>query len=330
LAVVFAFSIGNNAAMADSSIQAVVLDTSKPDRFVIRDVPSPLALANQAVVRVKAISLNRGEVRRSMTAPDGHRPGWDFAGIVEQPAADGSGPKAGSCVVGLLNTGSWSQLVAAPTQAIAPIADNVKFSQAATLPVAGLTALHSLYKGGLMLGKSVLITGATGGTGDFACQLAKLAGAKVVATIRSPDREAFVKSLGVDHVVIGDDPSPAANFGPYQLIIDSVGGPHFGKVLAMLGVGGTHVIFGTTGGAEPTINASKFYSTGGVTLYGLIIFHELQHESPSIGLKKLADLVSAGKLVPHIELETSWRNVAEVAKNLMDRKFAGKAVLTLD
>jgi NADPH2:quinone reductase len=316
--------------MPNSIIQAVVVDTSKPDRFVIRDVPAPQATPNQALVRVKAISLNRGEVRRSMSAPDGHRPGWDFAGIVESPAADGSGPKAGARVVGLLNSGSWAQLVATPTHSIASISDNVKFSQAATIPVAGLTALHSLYKGGLILGKSVLITGATGGTGDFACQLAKLAGANVVATVRSPDREAFVKSLGVDHIVVGDDPSAAANFGPYQLIIDSVGGPQFGKILAMLGPGGTCVVFGTTAGGEPNINLSKFYGTGGVTLYGFIIFHELQFEPPSIGLKKLADLVASGKLVPHIELEISWRGVAEVARNLMDRKFTGKAVLAVD
>jgi NADPH:quinone reductase-like Zn-dependent oxidoreductase len=175
-----------------------------------------------------------------------------------------------------------------------------------------------------------LITGATGGTGDYACQLARLSGAKVVATVRSPQREVFARQSGASEVVVGDDPSDAAKFGPYPLIVDSVGGPNFGKILAMLARGGTCVIFGATAGAEPVINASKFYSTGMTTLYGMLIFLELQREPASIGLKILTDLASAGKLRPHIALEDSWRNIARVAKKLTEREFVGKAVLSVD
>jgi NADPH:quinone reductase-like Zn-dependent oxidoreductase len=313
-----------------STTQAVVIDPSAVDRFVIRETPAPVPLPNQAVIRVKAISINRGEVRMGMNAPAGARIGWDFAGIVEQPAADGSGPKSGARVVGMLGKGSWAQAIAAPANAMAELPGNVSFTQAATLPVAGLTALHSLYKGGFLLGKNVLVTGATGGTGDFACQLALLGGANVTATVRSSNRVDFVKSLGVQNVVAGEDPSDAAKSGPYSLIIDSVAGPHFGKVLAMLATGGTCVMFGATGGAEPTINASKFYATGSATLYGLILFNELLSEPAGIGLKILADLVSAGKLKPRVEIEESWRKVGSIARDLMDRKFTGKAVLLVD
>jgi NADPH:quinone reductase len=313
-----------------SGIEAVVVDPSNAERLVIREVPAPAALANQALVRVKAISLNRGEVRRSQTAAAGFRPGWDFSGVVEQAAGDGSGPKAGARVVGLLNSGSWAALIAAPTNAMAELPENVAFAHAATLPVAGLTALHALYKGGFLVNQPVLITGATGGTGDFACQLAHLAGAKVVATVRSENRKLFVKELGVDEVVVGEDPSQAAQFGPYRLIIDSVGGPQFSKVLGMLGSRGVCVIFGTSAGAEPVINASKFYSTGSTTLYGMIIFQELQNEPALVGLKTLAGLVSAARLTPHIALEDSWRKVAEVAQKLTGREFTGKAVLRVD
>jgi NADPH:quinone reductase len=230
----------------------------------------------------------------------------------------------------LIPSGSWAQLVAAPANSIAELPQSVTFSQAATIPVAGLTALHSLYKGGFLLNKPVLITGATGGTGDFACQLAHLAGAKVVATVRSPDREKFVRDLGVTQVIVGDDPTPAAKFGPYSLIIDSVGGPHFGKILAMLAHRGTCVIFGTTAGAQPTIDARQFYSTGSTTLYGLIIFQELQSEPPSIGLKILSELVASKKLTPHIALQDSWRKIAQVTRQLTDRTYPGKAVLIVD
>jgi NADPH:quinone reductase-like Zn-dependent oxidoreductase len=316
--------------MSEGSIQAVIVDPAAPERFVIRDVAAPQPLPNQALVVVKRFSVNRGEVRRAMTVTAQRPIGWDFAGVVEKPAADGSGPPAGARVAGMLDNGAWAQKIAAPVNAIAQIPDDVSFSVAASLPVAGLTALHSLYKGGFLLGKNVLVTGATGGTGDFACQLALLAGANVTATVRSPNRQAFVHQLGVRNIVVGEDPSAAANFGPFALIIDSVGGPHFDKILAMLATRGVCVIFGTSGGNEPTINASKFYSTGPTTLYGFILFNELKIEPASIGLKILADLVSSKKLVPHIDLEQSWTDIAKITKRLMDRAFTGKAVMAIE
>ena len=83
----------------------------------------------------------------------------------------------------------------------------VTFAQAATLPVAGLTALYALTKRGLLLHRRVCITGATGGVGDFAIQLAHLAGAQVIAQVRRPDQVAVVKQIGADDVVIGEDPA---------------------------------------------------------------------------------------------------------------------------
>ena len=311
--------------------RAVVVNPEAAGRLVIEEMAMPSPLPNEAVVGVRAISLNRGEVRHSMTAPAGRRPGWDLAGIVEQPAADGSGPKIGARAVGLVYQGAWAEHVAVPINQLAEIPDNVSFAQAATLPVAGLTALHALYKGGCLLAETVLITGPTGGTGDFACQLAKLAGAKVVATVRTPEREAFARDAGADEVVIGGDPTVAGVFGPYHLIIDSVGGPHFGKVAAMLAHKGVCVIFGTTAGTDVTFSASKFYSTGCTTLYGMILFQEIKHtESAAIGLKKLGSLVSAGKLQPHIDIEEPWSKSAQIAQKLTDRQFIGKAVLHFD
>jgi NADPH:quinone reductase-like Zn-dependent oxidoreductase len=311
------------------SNRAVVVDPTVPHRFVIQEVEDPKPLPNQAVVRVHAVSVNRGEVRYSMTAPAGRRPGWDLAGVVEQAAADGSGPKAGARVVGLLLLGSWGERVAVPTNQLAEIPDNVSFAVASTLPVAGLTALYSLARGGLILAQNVLVTGATGGTGDFAIQLAKLAGAKVVATVRGQERVAAVRRSGADEVVVGGDPSAAAAHGPYHLIIDSIGGPHFGKVLAMLGVGGKCVVFGTTAGNDVTINMQKFYLTGLLNLHGFILFKEILSDPATDGLTRLASLVSQGRLTPHIEIEESWEKVAEIAQALTDRTFAGKAVLHL-
>src|SRR5207302_7521683 len=111
-------------------------------------------------------------------------PGWDLAGIVENEAADGSGPRTGSRVVGMLNPGAWAEVVAVPTSILAEIPESVSFAQAATLPVAGLTALWALEHGGLLLDRLVLITGASGGVGHFACQITRKAGAPYIGDDR--------------------------------------------------------------------------------------------------------------------------------------------------
>jgi NADPH:quinone reductase-like Zn-dependent oxidoreductase len=312
-----------------SKIRAVVVDPNVSGRLAISDVDAPTPAANEVVVRVAAISLNRGEVRRSTTAEPGWRPGWDLAGVVETPAADGSGPAAGTRVVGLLRSGAWGELVSVPTHSLAELPASVSFAQAATLPVAGLTAYHVLLKGGSLLGRTVLITGASGGVGNFAIQLARLSGAQVVAHIRSPGHESFVKDAGANSVVIGEDLLPASQYAPYHLIVESVGGNTLGTALGLLAEDGTVVLFGTSGGNEVTFNAQRFYGTGGASLYGLILFHELRRESAAVGLQRLLGLVETGKLRPAIEIEADWTQIADVAQKLLDRNYLGKAVLHL-
>ncbi|MEA5576268.1 zinc-binding dehydrogenase [Anabaena sp. UHCC 0451] len=308
-------------------IRAVIVNPNVPGRLALSEVNAPTPAANEAIIRVAAISLNRGELRRASTAEAGWRPGWDLAGTVETPAADGSGPVPGVRVVGFLPSGAWGELVSVPTNALAEIPRSVSFAQAATLPVAGLTAYHALKKGGFLLNSSVLITGASGGVGNFTIQLARLSGAKVVAHLRQPKYEAIVKAAGAHQVVIGEDISPAQEYGPYHLIIDSVGGDVLGKALGLLGTNGKAVVFGTTAGREVTFNAGNLYALGGASIYGLIVFHELKQESASVGLKWLVELVESGQLRPHIDIEAPWTQIADVAQQLIDRRFPGKAVL---
>ena len=308
--------------------QAVVVDPDAPGKLVLKNVDAPTPAPNEAVAQVATISLNRGEIRMAQNAPMGRRPGWDFAGTVTQAAHDGSGPKEGERVVGLMRSGAWANLIAAPANQIAALPDAVTFEQASTLPVAGLTALHALWKGGFLLERPVLITGATGGVGDYAIQLAKLAGAIVVAHIRKPEQEAFVRTAGADFVVIGESVGDAKQYGPYALVVESVGGQVLGDVLGLVEEGTKIVSFGTSAGNQVTFDAQKFYGAGMTTLYGLILFDELRTvESADKGLARLAKLTGEGKLKPQISVEANWTQIADIARQLLDRSYPGKAVL---
>jgi NADPH:quinone reductase-like Zn-dependent oxidoreductase len=309
------------------SNRAVVVDPEASGRLVIRPVPDPVPDRGEAVVRVKAISLNRGEVRRSGMAAAGWRPGWDLAGTVERAAADGSGPGAGARVVGLLPEGAWAERVVVPTHALAELPDKVTFSQAATFPVAGLTALYGLAKRGQILGRRVLVTGATGGVGDFAVQLARLSGAHVTALVRRADQVAAVRQWGAHEVVVGEEVPPAPK---YDLVLDSVGGRTLGTALAALERGGVAVTLGVSAAAEVTFDARTFFVGGHATLYGFYLFVEVGAEPAGGGLRRLAELVAGGQVSPHVSLERPWAEIAQVAQDLIARRFPGKAVLTLE
>jgi NADPH:quinone reductase len=309
------------------SNRAVVVDPEVSGRLVIREVADPVPDRGEAVVRLRALSLNRGEVRRAGMAAAGWRPGWDLTGVVERAASDGSGPKAGARVVGMLGEGAWAERVVVPTHALAELPEKVTFSQAATLPVAGLTALYALAKRGSLLARRVLVTGATGGVGDFAVQLARLGGAHVTASVRRAEQGAMIRQAGAHEIVVGDE-IPATP--KHDLVIESVGGRTLGTALAALERGGVCVTLGVSASAEVTFDTRAFFVGGRATLYGFYLFVELGQETAGEGLRRLADLVAAGQIAPRISLERPWSEIGQVAQDLMARRFPGKAVLTLD
>jgi NADPH:quinone reductase len=308
-------------------MRAVVVDPDSPGRLAIQSVNYPQPLPHQAIVQVHALSVNRGEIRRAQTAATGWRIGWDLAGVIEQSAADGSGFPTGTRVVGFLPAGAWGESVAVPTDSIASLPATIPFHIAATLPVAGLTAMMALEKAGLLLGKKVLITGASGGVGHTACQLANAAGATVVAHVRRSQHVSFVKNAGAHEVVEGETPADAAKYGDFDLILDSIGDTVLPIALELLNQDGILVTFGSTAGRESLINIGNFYGKGGLRLYGFILFHEVLKYPAALGLKRLVQLVEDGRLRPHIDLEASWEMVGEVAQQLQERSFVGKAVL---
>jgi NADPH:quinone reductase-like Zn-dependent oxidoreductase len=225
--------------------------------------------------------------------------------------------------------GAWAEQVAVPTNLLAKIPDSVTFAQAATLPIAGLTALRALEKGGLLLNRRVLITGSTGGVGLFAHQLARRSGAFVVGTARHAHNEAVVREAGADEVIVGDDLSPARAYGPYDLIIESLGGNALKSALLLLAPGGTCVTLGWSASPEVTLDVRNFMVAGGVTLYKLVMFAELNRRAASEDLAWLAQLVAEQQLRTSIEVEACWHDIGEVVQRLQQRQFTGKAVLHL-
>src|SRR4051794_14590464 len=187
-------------------MRAVVYDPQAPANLRLTEVQEPVAAESEALIDVRATALNFGEVHwiDRMRKP-GEVPGWDAAGVVIQPAADGSGPEVGSRVVGFDGAGGWAQQRAVPTENLAVLPDSVDFGQAAALPVAGVTALQALRALGPVVGRRVLITGASGGVGRFAVQLAARAGAHVIAAVGSAARGAGLAELGAAEVTVGLD-----------------------------------------------------------------------------------------------------------------------------
>jgi NADPH2:quinone reductase len=311
-------------------MKAVTLAKSPDPVLVLTDVAEPAPGPQDALVRAEAFSLNLGEVRRGYTmAAAGWRPGWDFAGTVERAAADGSGPKAGARVVGFLEEAAWAERLAVPTRALAELPASVSLAQAATLPVAGLTALFALERAGPLLGRRVLVSGASGGVGHFALQLARAGGAHVVAAVRRPELAGEAEADGA-HAVVDDATLAAARaHGPFDVILESVGGVALANALTMLTRTGVCVSFGNSSRSEAPLDAGRFYLTGRPRLEGLYVLSELRHVPPSEGLARLARLVADGRLKPRITLEAPWNEIDRVARALVDRKVAGKAVLTV-
>ena len=283
-----------------TDVKAVVVDHAAPGRLAIAPVPLAPAYRDEVTIRVRAISLNRGEINRAVnSAEPGWRPGWDFAGVIEAIAPDGGGPAPGTRVVGILPAGAWAEIVRVPKDSVAALPDGVTDAQAATLPVAGLTALHALRQGGMLLGRKVLIDGASGGVGHMACQMAAASGAAVYGHVRNPAFRAMVAEW-CGNTIVAPDLTAAAAFGPFHLILDSVGGSALAAALGMLRPDGTCVTFGVSESAKTTFDSGAFFRSGGSRLYGLVLFPELRKVEPaSEGLGILAAGAYFGGLIPH-------------------------------
>lgn len=302
---------------------ALAISSDSPSRLNLTEADEPSCNANEASVAIHATSLNRGELRLLAIRPDGWIPGQDIVGIVERAAADGSGPAAGTRVAALVDQAGWAEHVAVPTDRLAVIPDAVSFASAATLPVAGTTALRTLRHGGDLAGQRVLITGASGGVGRFQIQIAREQGASVTA-IASARHHDDLRNLGAGQVVESIELAE----GQFSLITESVGGKSLAHAIERVAPGGTLVLFGSSSGELTPVGFRQFVpGHEGARLQTFAYYTS----GSAIGadIAALLDLVVAGRLETRVAMTVPWTDIGQALDALRQRSFSGKAVLTV-
>lgn len=302
------------------SVQALIVDAEAPNAMRIAEVAQPTVGPTNALIEVHHVSLNHGDLNdaRSGRIPPGGVLGSDAAGVVAEAARDRSGPEVGARVVALAQ-GAFAERIAVEVHSMAEVPESVDLSEAAALPVAGLAALRALRAAGPLLGRRVLITGASGGVGRFAVQLAARAGAHVIASVGSVARRQGLAERGADEVVVGLDGIEQ----PVDVVLDNVGGPHLVAAWRLLAPGGSLQSIGWTSG-EPAVFPP--YSTIGPPKS---ISSFLNQGEAAEELSTLVRLLANGSLGVEIGWRGPWKQFAEAVEALRGRRVNGKAVLDL-
>jgi NADPH:quinone reductase len=304
-------------------MKAYLIDSSSPSGVKLADVPEPQPKPNETLIAVEAFSLNRGELPGGRMFSENTVAGWDSAGRVVSAAADGSGPTAGTRVVGFAGSGAWAERRAVPAANLAALPDDVDAERASALPVVALTALRAVRTLDAVVGRRVLVTGASGGVGRLSVQIARAAGARVVALTSSLSKREELTTIGADEVVTDLAQLAAPLYG----VVETVGGQTLVDAWGRLRVGGMLISIGYAGGEPATFPP---YDTVGPrkTLIAFTLGHPLlPDETIGEDLTYLVRLVSRGELDPQVVWRGDWAQVPEALALLRSRKISGKAVL---
>lgn len=320
----------------------VVRAPGGPEVLELAEVPDPVPGEREVVIDVRAAALNRADLlqRRGVYPPPPGAStllGLECAGVVSALGPGIASAKVGDRVMALLPGGGYAERVAVHEQLLLPIPDALDFVQGAAVPEAFLTASEALFSlGRVMPGDWVLIHAAASGVGSAAVQLARLAGARVLATTSAGKVEA-VRALEPDRVVARDHEDFASvaleltDGRGVDVIVDLVGAAYFAKHAACLAVLGRHVVVGLVGGAKVELDLGRVLARRW-SILGLVM--RTRPVSDKIGvverfrrqsLHRLAD----GTLKPLVDSVFALRDVAAAHARMEANQNVGKIVLEL-
>jgi NADPH:quinone reductase-like Zn-dependent oxidoreductase len=333
-----------NAAAPANPIKAVVhCEYGSPDVLEVKEVEKPVPNDNQMLVKVRAVAVNPLDL--TITGPLALRPisglrkpkdtrvGVDYSGTVESVGKNVTNFKTGDEVFGG-KTGAFAEYICVlANRAAAPKPSNVTFEQAASVPVAAITALQGLRdKGKIQSGQKVLVNGASGGVGTFAVQIAKSFGAEVTGVCSTRNLE-MVRSIGADHVIDYTKEDFTNGTERYDLIFDLVCNHSFAErrrvlttngICVMAGIGGAgwhDGIFGKLIAELYAIGRSRFINQKFVTYIASFNPQDMM---------TLADLIQSGKINPVIDRTYKLSDVAKAVWYLQEGHARGKVVITVD
>ena len=322
----------------------IYTDYGSPDVLQIRDIKKPVPNDDQILIKVRAASINPLDwhfmegtpyIMRAMGVglrkPKSPRVGVDMAGEVEAVGKNVTQFKPGDEVFGG-KSGAFAEYVCARAdRAVAIKPANVAFEQAASVPIAAITALQGLRDTGhVQTGQKVLINGASGGVGTFAVQIAKSLGAEVTGVCSTRNLD-LVRSLGADHVIDYTKEDFTKNEERYDVILDNVGTQPLSGIRRVLKPKGICVMIG---GGGP--NDGPWIGPFGRVIHTLILspfisqkMGMMMAELNKPDLTVLGDLMQAGKVKAVIDRTYPLSQIAEAIRYLEAVHARGKVIITV-
>ena len=304
-------------------MKAAVYRKTKAGKVLeIRDLDQPLPNENEVVLQVRAASVNPLDWRIKA-----ERPGVDVAGKIVGLGKNVTQFKTEDAVFGAAK-GAFSEYACAPESKLAPIPEGVSFEQAASVPIAGMTAFQALRdKGHLEAGQKVLINGAAGGIGTFGVQIAKSFGA-VVTGVCSTKNVELVRSLGADRVIDYTCEDFAEDGERYDLLLDAVGNRKLSAMKCVLRPEGKCVIVGA-----PKKMSAVFTWIIKVFARSLLLRENFKFYIANINradLTAFGELIVAGKVTPVIDRRYPLNQAADAMAYAEEGHARGKVLITFE
>jgi NADPH:quinone reductase-like Zn-dependent oxidoreductase len=326
---------------AGSMMQAVVQDGyGSADVLRVAKVSLPEIAAGEVLVRVHAAGLDRGSWHLmtgrpyllrlvfGIRKPKNPVLGRELAGTVVAVGSAVSGFAPGDEVYGI-GRGTFAEYAAAREDKLARKPANATFEQAAVAPVSALTALQALTDAGrVKQGDKVLVIGASGGVGSHAVQLAKAFGAEVTGVCSTAKLD-LVRSLGADHVIDYTTEDFADGVHRYDLILDIAGNPAPARLRRALALAGTAVLVGGEEGGSLTGGMDRQLRSVALSLFVRQRLTTVMCKERSADLKRLTELIEAGKLMPSVDRAYPLDQVPEAMRHLAAGKARGKIAITV-